>query len=118
MTYMEQMVQDIIEYIKEDELEVTAENREEVAERLNDELWIADSVTGNGSGSYYFSSYKAREQVLEHGYEYIPEAVAEFGIDSKEVAQRFIDGDWEYWDVTIRCYLLSEAIEEALDQLQ
>lgn len=30
-----------------------------------DELWIDDSVTGNGSGSYTFNSYKAEENVKD-----------------------------------------------------
>ena len=50
--YREQVKSDILDYIAENEIKVTASNREEVAEQLQDELWANDSVTGNASGSY------------------------------------------------------------------
>ena len=33
------------------------------------------------------------------------------------VNKRFLNEDWEYLDVTIRCYLLGQAINKALDEL-
>lgn len=48
----------------------------------------------------------------------LSEACAEFGIDSATVGEKFLDEDWEYFDVTIRCYLLSQAISEALDEIE
>ena len=30
----------------------------------------------------------------------------------------FLEENWEYFDVTIRCYLLSQAISAAIDELE
>ena len=43
------------------------------------------------------------------------EALREFGCDYEEIGRHFVNEDWEYFDVSIRCYLLSGAISNALD---
>ena len=116
MNYMEQIKNDILDYIREERITVTSENREEVAEELNDKLWDDDSVTGNASGSYTFNSSKAREYVVEN-MDLLKETISEFCIDSETVAEKFINEEWEYFDVSIRCYLLCNAISEALDEI-
>ena len=55
--YLENIKQDIKEYLKE-----TNERNYEI---LYDELFLSDAVTGNASGSYTFSTYDA-EQNLCH----------------------------------------------------
>ena len=47
------------------------------------------------------------------------EAVREFccGMDAAELLQKLFDEDWEYFDVTARCYVLGQAIDAALDQV-
>lgn len=89
--------------------------REELEEKANDELWINDRVTGNASGSYTFNSYKAAEN-LAGNYDLVRALIDEFGIDAQTVAKN-IDNP-EYWDVSIRCYLLDEIIAEVLDNLE
>ena len=116
MNYMEQIKNDILDYIREERITVTSENREEVAEELNDKLWDDDSVTGNASGSYTFNSSKAREYVVEN-MDLLKETISEFCIDSETVAEKFINEEWEYFDVSIRCYLLCNAISEVLDEI-
>ena len=116
MNYMDQMKEDILEYIKEEGITVTSENREEVEEKLNDDLWNNDSVTGNASGSYTFNSYKAMEYVVDN-MELVQEMVSEFCIDAATVAEKFLNEEWEYFDVSIRCYLLGSAISETLDDI-
>ena len=116
MNYLEQMKEDIRNYIDENGIIINSENREEVEEKLNDYLWIDDSVTGNASGSYTFDSYKAKEYVVDN-MELVQEMVSEFCIDSKTVAEKFINEDWEYFDVSIRCYLLGQAISETLNEI-
>ena len=111
MKYMDQMKDDILDYIKEEGITVTSENREEVEEELNDKLWTVDSVTGNASGSYTFDNETAKEYVV------LKEMVTEFDIDAKTVAEKFINDEWEYFDVSIRCYLLGSAISETLDDI-
>ena len=85
---------------------------EDIEEKLNDDLWNYDSVTGNASGSYTFSRYEAEENLC-HNYDLLEEALDSFGIDMKYAIQQGA----EYCDVTIRCYLLGEAIEVVLDEL-
>ena len=116
MNYLEQIKNDILDYIKENGIVVTSENMEEVEEKLNDDLWIDDSVTGNASGSYTFNSNKAKEYVVEN-MDLLKETISEFCIDSETVAEKFINEEWEYFDVSIRCYLLGSAVSETLDDI-
>ena len=88
-------------------------DREELEEIANDELWVDDSVTGNASGSYTFSTWQAEENLC-HNMDELEEACEEFGQD---IGEAFKQGA-EFCDVTIRCYLLSQAIATALDELE
>ena len=114
--YLEAMKSDIMDYIRNEVNTSEFSNREELEESLNDDLWTVDSVTGNGSGSYTFSRAEAEEYVNDNG-DLLREAISEFCIDSETVAEKFLDADYEYFDVTIRCYLLGQAISEALDDM-
>ena len=116
MCYLDQMKEDILDYIREEGITVTSENREEVEEELNDKLWTVDSVTGNASGSYTFNSYQAKKNVVDN-MDLLKETISEFCIDAKTVAEKFINEEWEYFDVSIRCYLLGNAISEVLDEI-
>ena len=87
-------------------------NREELEENANDWLWTADEVTGNGSGSYWFSTYKA-EEALCHNWDILADAISDFGGDVDVLRQGA-----EACDVTIRCYMLGQAISAALDELE
>lgn len=113
--YLESMKEDIKNYIEEnkDNESYNWDNLEEVKELLYDDLWIDDSVTGNGSGSYYCNSYKARES-LAGNEDLLVEALEEFGNDAESYKRSLTDP--EFADVTIRCYLLSQAIDEALKE--
>lgn len=86
--------------------------REALEEALNDELWTDDSVTGNGSGSYTFSTWTAEEYVC-HNLDLLAEAIEEFG-GCMDVLK---DGA-EACDVTIRCYLLPRMISRVLDEYE
>lgn len=92
-------------------------DRDELEEKLNDDLWTDDSVTGNGSGSYYCNSWEAQQSVLSN-MEDFGEAVKEFCTDAKTVGEWFINEEWEAMDVTIRCYLLNQIISEVLDDME
>ena len=83
---------------------------------MYDLLFIDDAMTGNGSGSYYFNSYKATEAVS--GIIFDSDAVDEFkemgydGIPTEEGA--------ETCDVIARCIcleLVSGELEEYYDSL-
>ena len=110
--YFEAVKNAVLDYINENEIKVTTSNKDELAEQLHDDLWANDSVTGNGSGSYFFNTWKA-EEALCHNLDLLGEACEEFG----STADLLKDGA-EACDVTIRCYLLPRAISEALDELE
>lgn len=114
--YLEAMAADIIEYIKDHytnaEIIEKLSSRDEWAQELNDDLWTVDSVTGNGSGSYYCNSWKA-EEAIAHNLDLLGEALAEFCDDCNALQKGA-----EWCDVTIRCYLLYSAVENALDELE
>lgn len=80
---------------------------------IYDEAFITDSVTGNGSGSYYFNTEKSRENVMNNE-EVVEEMIDEFGVDMKEHWN-----DWEFLDVSCRCYLLEQVdIEEVIQEIK
>lgn len=112
--YLEAVTSDVLDYIKEEiNLDEWKGNREGLEEKLNDELWTVDSVTGNASGSYTFNTWEAEEN-LTHNWDLLAEALDEFGQDGTDVLRQGA----EAMDVTIRCYLLGQAIAEALDELE
>jgi len=117
--YSEAIKDDIRNYLDNDfDWDTVRENEmdaDELKEQLNDDLWINDSVTGNASGSYTFNSYKAGEYVLDN-MDLVNDMVQEFGVDNETVAEKFLEKDWEYFDVSIRCYLLNQCIDEVVDE--
>lgn len=116
--YLENVTADVRDYVEQEvDLSEWAGDRDGLEEKLNDDLWTCDSVTGNGSGSYTFNRMQAQIYVLD-GMDELQEAVNEFGIDSETIGEKFLESDWEYFDVTIRCYLLGQAIAAVLDDLE
>jgi hypothetical protein len=111
--YLEAVTEDVREYIREEiNLGEWKGNADGLGEHLNDTLWITDSVTGNASGSYTFSTWKA-EEYLAHNWDILAEALTEFCCECNP-----IEKGAEWCDVTIRCYLLGQAIAEALEELE
>ena len=96
------------------EFEGKNESREELEECLNDDLWAEDSVTDNGSGSYTFDREEARNCVIGNE-DLAEEMIKEYCIEAEEVAKHLFDYEW--FDVSIRCYLLGDAIAKALDEM-
>lgn len=116
--YLENVTADVRDYVEQEiDLQDWAGDRDGLEEKLNNDLWTCDSVTGNGSGSYTFNRVQAQIYVLD-GMDELQEAVNEFGIDSETIGEKFLESDWEYFDVTIRCYLLGQAIAAVLDDLE
>lgn len=110
--YLEAVTNDVLDYISEENIVVTSENRDEIADRLNNELWVSDSVTGNCSGSYFGNAWKAEECIC-HNLDLLGEAIEAFGGNMNRPK-----ADAEACDVTIRSYLLGQAIEAALDEVE
>lgn len=57
----------VLNYINENNIVVTSENRDEVEQNLNDTLFTCDSVTGNASGSYTFNAWTAEIPMSQFG---------------------------------------------------
>lgn len=110
--YLEAVKDDVKNYI-ENEIDASEYlDRDELENYLNDTLFVEDSVTGNGSGSYFFNTWKA-EEAIAHNLDLLAEAVQEFG-DEMDV----LKSGAEACDVTIRCYVLGQAIGEVLDEME
>lgn len=110
--YIEEMKEDVKEYINNEVTLADFSDREELEEKLNDDLWVNDSVTGNASGSYYCNSWKA-EEALAHNWDLLAEAMKEFGCEVD-----LLEKGAEWADVIIRCYLLCQVIGEVLDEME
>ena len=111
--YLEAVTADAKQAILENLNDWNFADREELEEIANDNLWADDSVTGNGSGSYTFSIWQAEENLC-HNMDELEDACGEFG----QPIGHAIERGAEYCDVTIRCYLLGQAISAALDELE
>ena len=114
--YRREEATDIYNYIHEnysdEEIKEFMTDREQFQEDLNEILWTEDSVTGNASGSYFMSTWKA-EEAISHNFDLIADMEWEFGeLDNKRKYSA------EYLDVSIRCYLLGECIGIALDEIE
>jgi hypothetical protein len=113
--YIKAMKEDIREYLNDNyteaELAEALEDREEFETVLYDDLWIVDSVTGNASGSYFCNAWRAEEAIC-HNLELLSEAMQEFCCDVDALSKGA-----EWCDVTIRCYLLGQAIAEVIAEL-
>lgn len=109
--YLENVTADVKDYIKEN-YDIMEDLEDLDRDSLYDELWIADSVTGNASGSYTCNTWQA-EEYIAHNWDLIEEAFDAFGCDSADLGRGA-----EYIDVTIRCYLLDQAIDAALEELE
>lgn len=132
--YLESLKRDIRMYLKENN--ITKWDWDE----LEEALWVEDSVTGNGSGSYTFNTYEA-ERCLKGNLKLLEKALTEFGYCIRITGDEFDkckiglpkddlrsclkanvdiwhcvpdiniwDKGAEWCDVTIRCYLLNEAM--------
>lgn len=102
----------IKEYLDFHKDEVQGMSKETLREKFHDSFWIDDSVTGNASGSYTFSSYDA-EQNIAGNWDLLGEAMKGFCCECDAIAK---GAEWA--DVTIRCYLLGEGIDKAMEELE
>ena len=103
--YLSAVESDVREYIENNVNFHDYSDLDEMKEDLNEKLFVEDSVTGNASGSYTFNTWKA-EEYLCHNLDLLAEANEAFSGSSDILS----DGA-ETCDVTIRCYLLGQAID-------
>ena len=102
--YLDMIEDDVRKWIDENiDLDDWKGDRDGLEEKLHDELFNEDSVTGNASGSYYCNAYKAEEDIANH-WDLLAEALEKFG--GNITAVEMLDKGAEWCDVAIRCYLL------------
>lgn len=106
-----------MEYINNEINLTDYEDKDDLQESLHDDLWAEDSVTGNGSGSYTLCRETVKGYVLDN-MDLCIESLKEFCVEAETVAEKFLSEDWKYFDVTIRCYLLGQAISEVLEEIE
>lgn len=118
--YLEKLKEDvktaILDKYAKEEIKQNFENlesRDVFSNKLYDDLFVDDNVTGNASGSYTFSIYIAEEHLC-HNFDLLQEALECFGYSGNDAFEKGA----EFCDVTIRCYLLGSAIREVLDDLE
>ena len=110
--YREVMAEDIRRYIFENNISgEDFETAEDAQEKLHDMLWAENSVTGNGSGSYFCNAYEA-EEAIAHNWDLLKEACEEFGVYGNP-----IERGAEWADVTIRCYLLGRVLFDVVTEM-
>lgn len=118
--YVDAVKDSILDFIATEEFDLTQfEDRDDAYQELNDLLWDNDSVTGNGSGSYTYDREEAKKYLFDSadGMSLLKDAVSEFGIEAETIAEKMMEEDWEWFDVTIRCYALGEALDGALNEV-
>lgn len=108
--YTEAMTEDIRNAIPEYDLDGCA-TCDEVYDKVYDDLFVDDSVTGNASGSYFCNTEKSRE-AIRGNEKLLVEALKEFDGDYERAIT-----EPEYADVTIRCYLLGQILGNVIKEL-
>lgn len=89
--------------------ELLNEDEDTMWEYLDGQLWTSDTVTGNGSGSFFCNGWKA-EAAICHNWDLIEDAQNEFG------PLEFSRGA-EYIDVCIRCFLASGVYQKVIENI-
>lgn len=109
--YKEAVKNDVRQYLEENWEKgnrITDSDRD----KLYDDMFVADSVTGNASGSYTCNAWAAEDNVC-HNLDLLGEAIDEFSIDGNTLREQ-MSGEWA--DVTIRCYLLPSLLDEVVEE--
>ena len=116
------MKYDYREHIKADVLDsldlfdmTEYDSADELYEAMYDELFDEDSVTGNASGSYTFDRAEAKENVVAN-IDILHDAAEDGFIEAEEIGKKFMAEEWEFFDVLIRCYLLSSVCYEVAEE--
>lgn len=98
--YREEVKTDLLAYARE----YLEYDKEATAEKIMDDAWTADNVTGNGSGSYTFNAYEAQQNLTDLIWdEELLDLFREFGYERVPMEEGA-----ETIDVSIRCFLLHE----------
>ena len=116
--YKEAVKADVREWMEENREQWEDLDRADAEQVIYDGTWADDSVTGNASGSYTMSRYEARRNFFEDEEtdDYISEMLDDGFITFKDL-EHIKSSDWEWFDVVIRCWLLSGCVSEAVSEV-
>lgn len=106
--YKKQVLADAYEYIDENGGSYGADDFDEIY----DDMFVSDSITGNGSGSYTFNATQARENIKDVIFDdeflwYL----RDFGENIVDLFQQGAEGI----DVSARCFALSAVSSQIED---
>lgn len=109
--YKEAVLHDAIEAIENGEYDYLADRS---FDDVHDEMWVDDAITGNGSGSYTFSTYQAELNTAELVYDNdFLDRLGDLGMGIEVFKQGA-----EAVDVTARCLALGDVSNEIEDAWQ
>ena len=116
--YLRAITDDVKDWIREE----TNFPKDELLDRISlcdslwEELFNIDDITGNGM--YYYADEDSCAMYISENFDLIYEAAADFGPDNATLIDRYECHELaRYFDCTIRCYLLMDAIYQAIDEL-
>lgn len=110
--YKKVMKDDIREYIENNVDFSEYEDMDEAHEKLYDDMFVCDSITGNANGSYTFNTWQAEENLC-HNWDLLAYAIEDFCCEENPVEKGA-----EWCDVIIRCYLLDKCLDEVLEEYE
>jgi len=114
--YLEAVKNDVRFAINEGRVYIDYDNDiDDIIISVEDALWADDEVTGNESGTYTFDKEKAKGYVSEN-LDLLADAIDAFDC-REEAGKKLVYKDWEYFDVIIRLYVLSQAIREVVEEV-
>ena len=114
--YREEVKADLLEHIKENAETYKNLSIEEYRDLLLD-YRETDSITGNGSGSYYFNSFMARETIDARGLLWDEDFngwLDEMGVKLSDI----IEKGPEAVDVWARCMALEMLSDDELEEIR
>ena len=115
--YKKEVIEDLTELLSENKDIIKDLSIDALRDLIND-YRFSDTVTGNGSGSYYFNVYKAQETINERGLlfdDYFLTYLSDCGTDLTDLLQKGA----ECIDVWARCCVLDYMLtDEELEDIR
>lgn len=113
--YYKVIAKDIFFYIKDNGLfPKQNESMSQYIDRLSDELWDEDSITGNG-GLFYDTEDNCLDYVA-HNLDLYFQAATDWDSFPKAHDEWIYVNPGQYMDCTIRCYLLEQCIAQVVNE--
>lgn len=103
----------IIDYIKENDYDISG-SEEELTDRMSDDTYMRDAVTGNDCGSYTCNSFLAAEWVYNpENVAILAEILSDYCMPLEDYKRALLNP--EFADVLIRDYMYSQVLPEVAE---